>query len=110
MPTLKVSSADRGRTLANNGVLTGLRYIDAPDAFGDGLFTLVDDYLPGYPPKQIYNVDVNTSCWMMPQNTRRGTGGIPSMYVPLIAGASIPFVSLMLARIPVGASFEIDVQ
>jgi hypothetical protein len=45
MPTLTVSASDRGRTLANNGTVTAVRFMTPPTGYG-GMFQLVDRYLP----------------------------------------------------------------
>ena len=103
MPTLTVTAADRGRTLANNGTVTAVRFKTPPTEYR-GLFQLVDRYMPEWapgspPPKQICAIDVSTNS-RPPANTN---------YSNELMNSSVPFTELILAQIPSGASFEIDI-
>ena len=100
MPTLTVTATDRGRTLANNGTVTAVRFKTPPTEYR-GLFQLVDRYMPEWapgspPPKQICAIDVSTK-------------SRPPAYSNELMNSSVPFTELILAQIPSGASFEIDI-
>jgi hypothetical protein len=103
MSTLTVTAADRGRTLARNGTLTAVRFKTPPTEYR-GLFQLVDRYMPEWapgspPPKQICAIDLGTNS-RPPANTN---------YSNELMSSSVPFIELILAQIPNGASFEIDI-
>jgi hypothetical protein len=103
MPTLTVTANDRGRTLAYNGTLTAIRFKTPPTEYR-GLFQLVDRYVPEWapgspPPKQICAIDVSTNS-RPPANAN---------YSNELMSSSVRFTELILAQIPSGASFEIDI-
>jgi hypothetical protein len=82
--------------------LTAVRFKTPPAVYG-GVFQLVDKYLPGWPPpKQICCLDVSTN--MIPPKAHGG-------FYPInqLMNATVPFTELILAQIPNGASFEIDI-
>jgi hypothetical protein len=105
MPTLTVTAADRGRTLANAGTLTAVRFMTPPTEYR-GLFQLVDRYMPEWapaspPPKQICAIDVSTN------SIPAASSG--TSYSRELVNKPVPFTELVLAQIPNGASFDIDI-
>ena len=71
-------------------------------------FQLVDRYLPewspGWPvPKQLCCIDVTTN--MIP-SANSGTSIYPKNE---LINSTVPFTELIVAQIPAGASFEIDI-
>ena len=97
MTTIALTSWDRNRTLACNGVLTAVRLKPLP---GDDRLIMLPfgmvgfvDVLPGQPPRPLFSVAVTDST--EPGELFRGRA---------------PFTELMLSHMPLGARVEIEVE
>jgi hypothetical protein len=97
MTTIALTSWDRNRTLACNGVLTAVRLKPLP---GDDRLIMLPfgmvgfvDVLPGQPPRPVFSVAVTDST--EPGELFRGRA---------------PFTELMLSHMPLGARVEIEVE
>ena len=97
MTTIALTSWDRNRTLACNGVLTAVRLKPLP---GDDRLIMLPfgmvgfvDVLPGQPPRPVFSVAVTNGT--EPGELFRGRA---------------PFTVLMLSHIPLGARVEIEME
>jgi hypothetical protein len=103
--TIAIDSTKAGQVVASGGTLVELRYLSAPDKgiIGPaGIFELTDSggAVPGRP---IWSCDLSTAMFPPSQT--------PSIFAnQLIAGASIAFVDLMVARCPSGCKMEVDIE
>jgi hypothetical protein len=101
MTTIRITSADVGVTIAQNGVLSGLRFLVA-DRGQYAHFTIVDDAPPfDAVPRQIFNSDMLD----MPTNKN---GALQSPYGACIYNASIAFGNLTVLACQPDAVFEVD--
>ena len=95
MPLIKITSDDRGKTIATNGTLTNIFFLKAPTEYRRP-FQLVDGSIGG-PLKSLYCEDVSTS-------TR--TPGPHPLYSHVLLEGSLPFGNLTV-YCPGGAEFEV---
>jgi hypothetical protein len=110
MTTIIVTSADRGQTVATNGLLTYVRFLSAavpPNAPHVGYFRLVDDFWAGQPAKVLLNADLPTNCF-----APLGPGGVAGWQFNNVlldtTETSIRFNNLTVAAIADGVSFRLD--
>jgi hypothetical protein len=63
----KITRADEGRTIATNGLLTAIAFMQAPTpgtyAYPDGLLSLVGDSNLNGSPRMLFHADVTTQRW-----------------------------------------------
>jgi hypothetical protein len=101
MTTVTITATDVGTTIAQNGTLSGLRFLVADRGMYDH-FTLVDDAPPyAAAPKQLFNSD------MLPMCTN-ANGALQSPFGVCIQNATINFGNLTVAACAHDAVFEVD--
>jgi hypothetical protein len=101
MTTITITSANVGQTLAQNGVLSALRFKVPTRAFARN-FCLVDDAPPNdASPRQLFSSDMLAQ----PPNNN---GALQSPYGNCFQDASIAFGNLTVQACPEGAVFEVD--
>ena len=96
MPTVKITAADIGGTIASNGTLTAVLFLKAPTEYRRRL-RLVDDAGPGV-PRSLFCEDVSTSL--------RVPGPHP-LYSHELLASDVSFAKLTVADCPAGAQFEV---
>jgi hypothetical protein len=101
MTTITITAADVGMTVAQNGVMSALRFLVADRAMYQH-FIIVDDAVPyDAVPHQLFNSD------MLTQGTNRN-GFFGSPIGVCFEEASISFGNLTVAACPKDAVFEVD--
>jgi hypothetical protein len=101
MTTITITAADIGMTVAQNGVLSTLRYLVADRGMFQ-IFRLVDDAAPFHTvPRQLFNSD------MLTQETNNN-GALQSPYGVCFEDATIAFGNLTIAACPTDAVFSVD--
>jgi hypothetical protein len=112
MTIIAIDGADVGRVIAGPGTLSKIEVVTLPARGNDlalGPFTLADNSGPN--PRQLFNMSsdnvgriVGRSLW----RNRGAHGG--SGFAEILSQYPISFQSLLIASVPTGASFELEVQ
>jgi hypothetical protein len=102
--TITFDDSRIGDTLADNGRLNSITFVDPPSQFGAGLFRLIDRDSSGC-ERQIHCENFDHSLAIRRSNAALIAGGYP-----LLAKADIRFTKLLATAIPPGATFELVVS
>ena len=102
---ITVTTANVGLTLASNGTLNSIEFVDPPSRFGDGVFRLVNRDINGF-ETQLHCEDMSRSLAPPRSNCALVYGW---GYV-LLANGNIGFSQLVCTHCPPNAKFELTVS
>jgi hypothetical protein len=112
MAVYTIDTSHIGTTIGGPGAVTRIEVVTLPDRGENqttGAFTLADNSGPN--PRQIYRADADNVGRIAGRSLWRNRGAIGgSGFAEILSQYPIAFGSLLIASVPRGSTFELEVQ